>query len=125
MLSQIVRGTASTSRMRAVDGGGESRGGTHTAAGAGTRRARAPTGGGMGISLLPDNGADPRCKFCWGSIVQSKSGWGPQRDPRVSVFERDKFDTRRREVRLSAKKRRGPMVGRMYLNSQSVGFVRK
>ena len=54
MLSQIVRGTASTSRMRAVDGGGESRGGTHTAAGAGTRRARAPTGGGMGISLLPD-----------------------------------------------------------------------
>ena len=54
VLSQVVRGAASTSRMRAVDGGGESRGGTHAAAGAGTRRARAPTGGGMGTRLLPD-----------------------------------------------------------------------
>ena len=44
MLSQIVRGTASTSRMRAVDGEGEARGGPHTPVGAGTGRARAPTG---------------------------------------------------------------------------------
>ena len=54
MLSQLMRGTTSTSRVRAVDGGGESRGGTHAAAGAGTGRARAPTGGGMGSRPFPD-----------------------------------------------------------------------
>ena len=54
MLSQLMRGTTSTSRVRAVDGGEESRGGTHAAAGAGTGRAQAPTGGGMGTRPLPD-----------------------------------------------------------------------
>ena len=51
MLSQLMRGTTSTSRVRAVDGGEESRGGTHAAAGAGAGRARAPTGGVWGSAF--------------------------------------------------------------------------
>ena len=101
MLSQLMRGTTSTSRVRAVDGGGESRGGTHAAAGAGAGRARAPTGGGMGMRTLSDTEVQDTSSV--GSSNVSLAG-DPHGTRAFQFLNGKKCDTHRREVRWSRRK---------------------